>query len=108
MCRSERCRAARSGVTALPVPEVPLDDGSALLAAYRATLDQAGRLGLPEGAHVMYLAELLAAGKHTAAGAAALSKELRTAMERALQGAPQQPDELDELAARRAQKMTGA
>lgn len=56
----------------------------------------------------MHLAGLFANGQHTAAGAAALSRELRAAMETALQGAPQKADAMDELEARRRQKAAGA
>lgn len=79
-----------------------------LVAAYRKQLDDADRLGTPDGAHVMLLAGLLAAGDHTASGAASLSRELRAAMEVALRGAPRQADRLDELADRRHRKASGA
>ena len=90
------------------VPEVPDSEESALVVSYRAQLVQAERLGSPEGAHVMHLANLFANGQHTAAGAASLSKELRAAMEMALKGAPKAADALDELAKRRQQKASGA
>lgn len=71
-------------------------------------MEAAGRLSGPEGAQVIHLATLLVTGQHTAAGAASLSRELRAAMEAAMQGAPKAADALDELAARRSQKATGA
>lgn len=78
-----------------------------LVGSYRRQLEQAERLDTPEGAHVMHLVELFATGKYTASGAAALSRELRLAMEVALRGAPRQADALDELAARRDRKVSG-
>lgn len=79
-----------------------------LVASYRAMLVETARLDSPEGAHVMHLAELFAAGKHTAAGAASLSRELRAAMDAALAGAPKKADALDELSARRNRKASSA
>jgi hypothetical protein len=79
-----------------------------LTAAYQRQLVDAARLDTPEGAHVMFLADLFAAGGHTAAGAASLSKELRAAMELALRGAPRKADFLDELDERRRRKVSGA
>lgn len=78
------------------------------MASYRARLEQAERLDTPEGAHALYLAQLFAEGQHTAAGAAALSRELRAAMEAATKDAPREADRMDELAARRAEKVAGA
>jgi hypothetical protein len=75
---------------------------------YRAQLDKAERLDSPEGALVMHLAMLFESGEHTASGAAALSRELRAAMEIALSGAAKQGDLLDELSARRQQKADSA
>jgi hypothetical protein len=79
-----------------------------LVDAYRQQLVDANRLETPEGAHVVFLADLFAAGGHTAAGAASLSKELRAAMEMALRGAPRRDDFLDELDERRRRKAAGA
>lgn len=78
------------------------------MTAYRAQLEAADRLDCPEGAHVMLLAALFAEGQHTSSGAAALSRELRAALEVALKGAPKQADAVDELAERRRQKAAGA
>lgn len=89
-------------------PEQPAEILPELVAAYRKQLDEADRLTTPDGAHVMLLAGLLAAGAHTASGAASLSRELRAAMEVALRGAPRQADRLDELADRRHRKASGA
>lgn len=108
----EACRPSRNRpnprVIQLPTVEQPDVPAPALTAAYQRQLVEADRLDAPEGAHVMFLAELFAAGGHTAAGAASLSKELRAAMELALRGAPRQADFLDELDERRRRKATGA
>lgn len=88
--------------------EEPAEAASPLVTTYRQVLEAAGRLATPEGAHVMHLAVLFANGQHTAAGAASLSKELRSAMESALRGAPKQADAVDELDARRRQKAAEA
>lgn len=79
-----------------------------LVTAYGRQLAAADRLETPEGAHVMHLARLFAAGNHTASGAASLSRELRAALAEALKGAPAAADKLDELAARRQAKAEGA
>lgn len=92
----------------LPTVEQPDVPVPALMEAYQRQLVGADRLDTPEGALVMFLAELFAAGGHTAAGAASLSRELRAAMELALRGAPRQADFLDELDERRRRKATGA
>jgi len=81
---------------------------ASLVEAYSKQLETAERLESPEGALVMHLAELFAAGEHTAAGAASLSRELRAAMEVALRGAPKQGDAVDELLARRRAKAESA
>lgn len=98
-----------SGVKApTEAPEPSRRPVSGLVASYQRQLEAVERLDTPEGAHVMHLAELFVSGNHTAAGAASLSKELRAAMEEAVKGAPRQADRLDELAARRVQKASGA
>ncbi len=68
-----------------------------LVDALRRQLEAAGRLDTPEGALVMELAELMAAGrgKHTASGAAALSRELRAALVDALKHAEPEGDVID-------------
>lgn len=109
-CRPPRGRP-NPRIINLPPPadvaEQPEDDLS-LVGTYRQVLKTAGRLATPEGAHVMHLANLFANGEHTAAGAASLSRELRSAMESALQGAPKQADAMDEIAERRRRKMSSA
>jgi hypothetical protein len=75
-----------------------------LLAETRARLVDAGRLDSPEGALAILLAGMLEDGGHTAAGAAALAKQLLATMAAAVGDAPAQSDGLDELARRRADK----
>lgn len=89
-------------------PSEPLRADTPLVEAYRKRLEAAERLDSPEGALVMTLARLFAAGEHTSSGAASLSRELRAAMDVALQGAPTEADSLDELARRRQAKAAGA
>lgn len=114
-CRPPRNRR-NPRVIDLPPPAAVLDTAAVpaelpelpVLAAYRQQLTEAGRLDTPEGAHVLHLADLFTHGAHTAAGAAALSKELRAAMGSALRGAPARADALDEIAARRRLKAGSA
>lgn len=103
-CRPSWKRSAPPAVVEMVAPERP----QGLLATYRDRLQSAERLTTPDGQHVMLLAEMLVAGGHTASGAAALSRELRAAMDAALEGAPTQADWLDELAKRRERKASGA
>lgn len=104
-CRP-RWRKPGAVVDLAPVEAKP--QGVGLVATYQTRLKVADRLATPEGEHVMLLAEMLAAGGHTASGAASLSRELRAAMEEALKGAPTSADALDELATRRERKASGA
>lgn len=111
-CRPPRNRR-NPRVVQLPEPEKPAaaekpHAPGGLVESYRARLEAAECLNTPEGAHALHLAELLAAGSHTASGAAALSKELRAAMTEALKDAPVTADRLDELEARRKAKAAGA
>lgn len=85
----------------------PVEDQN-LIDRYTAELEEAGRLDTPDGAHVMLLARLLARGGHSASGAAALSRELRTAMNVALRDLGSDGGDLvDELARRREEKLAG-
>ena len=88
-----------------PAPQGPMP---ALVESYRKQLEEAERLDTPEGALVLHLATLFTSDGHTASGAAALSRELRAAMEVALRGAAKQGDSIDELTARRRAKAASA
>jgi hypothetical protein len=79
-----------------------------LVASVEAQLREAGRESSPRGALALVLAETLAAGGHTASGAAALARELQATLDAALAGAPRSGDALDEIGRRRAQKAAGA
>lgn len=106
-CRPSKNRTNPRIIT-LPAREEPAINPTRLVESYRAVLEAAGRLDTPQGAHVAHLAQLFATGPHTAAGAASLSRELRAALDSALAGVPPTADALDELAARRQTKMSGA
>lgn len=104
LCRPDRCgEAAR--VAVIKMPESDASESAGLVETYRARLVEADRLDTPEGQHVMQLATTLATPGHTAAGLAALSKELRAALAEALKDAPRAADRLDELAERRRRKV---
>jgi len=95
-------------VVTLPKKAKTTAPAPGMVESYRQRLEAAERLDSPEGAHVMLLAEMLAAGNHTASGAASLSRELRSALEDALRGAPRAADGFDELASRRRERTAGA
>lgn len=78
-----------------------------VVAATQDALEAAGRAETPLGAIALQLARTVVEGGHTASGLAALSKELRSALSAALEGAPQAPDLVDELRERRARRRTG-
>lgn len=103
-CRPPRKRP-NSRVVELPQPDVPSEPP--LVASYRRQLQAVDRLDTPEGAHVMHLVGLFSAEAHTASGAAALSRELRAAMEAAMRDVPQEMTFLDELRLRRERKLGG-
>ncbi|SRR6266498_3793323 len=106
---STRCRtrSSRGQVVKLPTSaEHPASSG--VVATYRKRLAKAGRLDTPEGAHVMLLAEAMAAAGNSAAGVALLSRELAARMADAMRGAQSKADALDELSRRRQDKAAGA
>lgn len=104
LCHSERCPvlvSKQAPISVLPVVDQPESD---LVRAYRRELEQHGRLDTADGEHVMKLVRRMDQGEYTASALAALSKELRAAMEQALRGAAGASTALDELRARRAQR----
>jgi hypothetical protein len=103
-CRPPRDRK-NPRVVEMPKPSDKSSVASpALVESYRKQLEDVERLDTPDGALVLHLATMFAAGDHTASGAAALSRELRAAMEVALRGAAKQDDSIDELTSRRRAK----
>lgn len=108
-CRTRRARGVEPAgrVVALPAAASSTSPAGANAAAVRERLSAAGRLGSPEGVAALTLAGLLDGGGHTAAGAAALAKQLLATVAAAVGDVPAAADRLDELAARRAGK-TGA
>lgn len=81
------------------VPEAMPRKG--LVGSIEDRLEKAQRESTPEGVIALGLAELLAAGGHTASGAASLARELRATLDAALAGAPKAADIVDELQSRR-------
>lgn len=104
-----RVKAHRGQVTAGPTAVAPVPDGEApVVVRYRKALADAGRLETPRGEHVLMLAQSISTGAHTAAGMASLSRELREAFDKAIVGATQVADPVDEFTARRLGKVVGA
>ncbi len=106
-----RQRARRSGLTTAPVVPLPPppEDDPPLVVSVRAELARAKRADSVLGQQAIALAGRLATGSaDTGSAVASLSKELRAVMAEAMQGVPAAPDALDQLAARRIQKASGA
>jgi len=100
-CKRERDRVWRAErraggvVLPLPAPDGETDD---LAAATRKRLEDAGRLGSPEGHSAMFLAERLMRGaRDSGSSVAALHREYRAAMELALKDAERAADPIDQL-----------
>jgi hypothetical protein len=104
--KCDKCRKARNGPVVL-VPRVPTVEPE-LVTYTRRTLGQAGRLETPEGANAMLLATSIAAGGHTGAAHAALSREYRAALQDALAGAQGATDAVNDLGAARRARIAGA
>lgn len=102
-----RKRGQRGHIAAVPVtPDVP-PVVTGTVAATRAELAAADRLGTYLGAAALALAVRI--DESTAVmGFAALVKELRSTMVEALKGAPRAADAVDELEERRERKFAGA
>lgn len=104
-------RAARKALPAKPKRRPPATPRG-LVAATRAELRAAGKLGTALGQQAVRLAQQMS-GNETAAGMAALSKELRTVMSELLSAKPPAGgvtgvavvDKVDELRARRDRKL---
>jgi hypothetical protein len=102
-----RVRAKRLPTTADP----PVAHHSTLVAAgpvevaCRTELLAAQRIDAAAGRAALALAARIDAGQETGAGLASLSKEFRAALAQALLNAKKEPDALDQLRARRAQRL---
>jgi hypothetical protein len=108
-----RKRASRSSgpaeVTALPVGESPEKPQThPLVAQTERELDEAGVIGTVLGQTALRLAGKLAGNSDTGSAMASLSREFRTVMQQALSEGTKKTDSLDELAARRLQRASGA
>lgn len=95
-CRS---RGNRKKPVAVVIPDGPSESG--LKQAIIAELSEAGRLETVLGQQAVELAGWMASPTASAAGVAALSKELRALMAEATKGVAVAADPLDELRARR-------
>lgn len=107
-CRSKAAQARKAGlpesVAPVQVVRLPAPTGQ-LAAATRAELEAADRLDTMLGQAALNLAVRVDAGQDTGSAIAAMVRELRATMERALDGVPAARDELDELKARRVARL---
>lgn len=100
-CRENSRHHPEPRVTQLPIAEEPAGEDP-LVEAVRRELTEANRLDTALGRQAMALAERMA--EASGAAMAALSKELRSVMASATQGADQAMDPIDELKLRRDRK----
>jgi len=77
-----------------------------LIEAVERDLAAAGRLNTVLGQQALLLARRIGSPVDTGASVASMSRELREVMARAVDGVPFAADPLDEIAARRAAKLT--
>jgi hypothetical protein len=106
-CRKRASRAPSVPEPLTSVPDVEIVEHP-LIAATRRELAEAGQLDTTAGQQALRLAEKLASPFDTGSAAAAASKELSRVMAEALADAAKKSDSLDELAARRMQRASGA
>lgn len=102
----ERARVVPLAVVPAPqVSEVPRAAGApvlgSLVVAVYNTLAAVGRQESAEGMAALYAAQALDTGDHTASGAAALLKEMRSCLTAATAGAEPAEDLVDQLRSRR-------
>jgi hypothetical protein len=110
---SDRDIAARKSAELAPVssisqPEAPAPTESALVATTRRELDEAGVADSVNGQIALRLAEKLSQPGDTGSAMASLARQLSTAMADALASGTKKADALDELAAWRDRKASGA
>jgi hypothetical protein len=97
--RDKRERHKPARVTSLP------SAAGSLAATVVDRLTEAGREDTIDGRAAIAAALVLDSGEHSAAGRAALQREMRTAAADALRGASAGQDLVDELRARRARRL---
>src|SRR5687768_2076422 len=107
---SDRCRKrANRGAAMLAghakVVELAPEEPSALLLAITSELEAAGRLNSSLGQQAILLAERIGAPFDTGSSIAAVSKELRAVMAKAVEDAQLGADPLDQLRAGRLSKL---
>jgi len=111
---SDRDIAARKAgelapVTPISPPETPAKPAeTALVAETRRALEEAEALSTVPGQIALTLAAKLARAVDTGSAMASLAKQLSTAMAEAQASGTKKADSLDELAARRMQRASGA
>ena len=102
-CRKRALRgAAPTRLRSVDRQETP---AGGLLSATRAELERAGRVDTALGQAALTLAGRLDEGRDTGSAMAALSRELRAALEAATRGAAEQASPLDELRLRRLRRL---
>ena len=106
---SPRCRmrASRGAVSASSVVDLAPGAPSQLVVTVRRELQAAGRLNSSLGQQAILLAGRIGVPFVTGSSLAALSKELRAVMAKALEDAQLGADPLDQLRARRLSKLGG-
>jgi len=103
-CRQRSLRASAAG---LPLLAATLEDHEAPSELERATireLEAAGRLASVAGQIALLLAYRIGSRRESGAAVAALAKQFREAMDKALAGVDRAADPLDEIRARRDRK----
>ena len=111
-CRVEASRARRRGLpvsvmAAVTELEPPIQAPSGLVSSTSAQLEAAGRLGSPMGQAALVLAARIESGHEHGSAVAALTRELRSTLEAALDGVRPAADAVDELRLRREQRRSG-
>jgi hypothetical protein len=111
---SDRDIAARKAgelapVTPISQPETPIESTeTGLVAETRRALEEADAVSSVHGQIALTLAAKLARAVDTGSAMASLAKQLSIAMTEALASGTKKADSLDELAARRMQRASGA
>lgn len=114
VCRAAYHKGKRPPADVVRLSVVANDPGTAeavpegVLDSVRVALSAAGREGHPTAAICRRLAQRMDAEGDTAAGVSSLAKELRAALAEVLAGAGAVKTPLDEIRARREQKLGGA